>query len=284
MIQSRRYFVLFLIPGFLGLAAFYIAPFIGGMYYVFQADTYPNAFVGMENINAVLGSEMFRLALKNTLRFSFICAPLVVILALLLAAWIDRCSLFSRRYGAIVMPYVLPTVSAVMVWRLFFEASGPVNQLLRALNLSPGVDWLSTAAVRLPVVILYVWRNVGFLTIILLSSLRSIPDAYYQSARLEGASVVVQYAKISVPLTLPTILFAFLLAWTSSSKLFKEVYALAGGYPDRSVYMLQHYINNQFASMNYGVVTSAAYIFALIVMVIFGVLFALERRYRGSYR
>ena len=84
--------------------------------------------------------------------------------------------------------------------------------------------------------------------------------------------------RIALPLILPSAFLVLILAWINAFRIFKEVYFIAGAYPDRSVYTLQHFMNNMFSRMNYQYVTASAYIFAFFVLIVFGILFILQRR------
>ena len=97
-------------------------------------------------------------------------------------------------------------------------------------------------------------------------------EAYNAICRFLGAN---WYAVIG---SLGIAFLVLVLAWINAFRIFKEVYVIAGSYPDQSVYTLQHYMNNMFSRLDYQMVTAAAYSFALIVMLIFGVLFLLQRR------
>ena len=125
--------------------------------------------------------------------------------------------------------------------------------------------------------------RVGFSIVLFSAALSSVPDALYEFARLEGAGVVQQEMKITLPMILPTAFLVFVMAWVNAFKIFKEVYFIGGAYPRDAVYTLQHYMNNQFAKLDYQNVTTAAYSFALIVFVLFGMLY-LSRGVRGNDR
>ena len=98
------------------------------------------------------------------------------------------------------------------------------------------------------------------------------------NVKIEGAGFGTRTFKITLPLIIPSAFLVFVLAWINAFKIFKEVYFIAGGYPDRAVYTLQHFMNNMFSKMNYQYVTSASYFFSLFVLALFGVLFILQRR------
>ena len=131
---------------------------------------------------------------------------------------------------------------------------------------------------RLPVVLMFLWKNLGFCLIIFLAALQSIPQPLYEYAQLEGAGFFTRAFRITLPMITPTAFLVFVLAWINAFKIFKEVYFIAGAYPDYSVYTLQNYMNNMFGKLNYQLVTAAAYSFGLIVFALFGALFFLQRR------
>ena len=125
---------------------------------------------------------------------------------------------------------------------------------------------------------MFVWKNLGFCTVIFLAALQTVPVSLYEYAELEGAGFMTKAFTVALPHILPTAFLVLVLAWINAFRIFKEVYVIAGSYPDQSVYTLQHYMNNMFSRLDYQMVTAAAYSFALIVMLIFGVLFLLQRR------
>ena len=138
--------------------------------------------------------------------------------------------------------------------------------------------WLTSGALRLPVVLMFLWKNLGFCLIIFLAALQSIPQPLDEYAQLEGAGFFTRAFRITLPMITPTAFLVFVLAWINAFKIFKEVYFIAGAYPDYSVYTLQNYMNNMFGKLNYQLVTAAAYSFGLIVFALFGALFFLHRR------
>ena len=125
---------------------------------------------------------------------------------------------------------------------------------------------------------MFLWKNLGFCLIIFLAALQSIPQPLYEYAQLEGAGFFTRAFHITLPMITPTAFLVFVLAWINAFKIFKEVYFIAGAYPDYSVYTLQNYMNNMFGKLNYQLVTAAAYSFGLIVFALFGALFFLQRR------
>ena len=278
MFTGKKSVWLFLLPGLLGLMLFYIVPFFGGIYYSLTDGSFRNAFVGMNNYIAVWQNPMFLLGLKNTMQLSLVCAPLVWVLSFAIASLLNR----LRPQGAffrnsVLLPYLMPSSAMLLIWLVIFDYGGVVNRLLAALGLNR-VIWLEGAALRVPVVLLFVWKNLGFAVIIFLSALQAIPQPLYEYARLEGAGFWRQTFGITLPMIVPTAFLVSILEWINAFKIFKEVYFIGGAYPDETVYTLQNYMNNMYGKLNYQNVTTAAYSFAVIVFALFGALFLMQRR------
>ena len=237
-----------------------------------------NSFVGFENYVTVWKNQMFQLGLKNTLELSLICAPLLFLLSFVLAAGLHRirpAGAFFR--SSVLMPYLMPSSAILVIWLLWFDFGGPVNRIVTALGMDR-VDWLTGADLRIPVVLMFLWKNLGFCVVIFLSALQSIPESLYEYATLEGASFTKQTFSITLPLVIPSAFLVLILAFVSAFRIFKEVYFIGGAYPDEPLYTLQNDMNNMYGKLNYQNVTTAAYIFALIVFVLFGLLFLSQRQ------
>lgn len=278
MFEKKKSVLLFLLPGLCMLLIFYIIPFFSGIGYSLMDGSYKNEFVGLKNYREIWQNSMFLLGLKNTMELSLICAPLLWILSFLLASALASIKPFGGFFrSSVLLPYLTPSSAILLVWLVLFDYGGPVNRALAAIG-AERVMWLSSGALRLPVVLMFLWKNLGFCLIIFLAALQSVPQPLYEYATLEGAGFMTRAFRITLPLVTPTAFLVFVLAWINAFKIFKEVYFIAGAYPDYSVYTLQNYMNNMFQKLNYQNVTAAAYSFGLIVFAIFGVLFFLQRR------
>lgn len=278
MFSRKKSLWLFLLPPLIGLLLFYVLPFLGGIYYSVTDGSYKNAFVGLENYINIWQNEMFVLGLKNTLSLSLICAPTVWVAAFFIALLLNR----MRPRGAllrnsILMPYLMPASAMLLVWLLFFDYGGTLNRILYLLGMDR-VSWLEGTALRVPVILLFIWKNLGFAVVLFLSALQTVPEPLYEYARLEGAGFFRQAFSITLPMIMPTAFLVIIIEWISAFKIFREVYFIGGAYPDYSVYTLQNYMNNMYNKLNYQNVTTAAYTFALIVFALFGILFFLQNR------
>ena len=170
------------------------------------------------------------------------------------------------------MPYLMPSAAMLIIWLILFDYGGPINRLVTAMGFDR-VFWLEGAALRVPIVLLYIWKNLGFSVVIFTAALQAVPESLYEYASLEGAG----WFRREWSITLPQIL-----AVVNAFKIFKEVYFIGGAYPAESIYTLQHYMNNKFAKLDYQDVTTAAYSFAVIVIALFLLLYRTKSVRQGE--
>ena len=273
MFHRKKDVWLFLLPGLAGLLVFYVVPFFGGIWYSVTDGTFENQFVGLTNYVNVWQNPMFQLGLKNTWILSLMCAPTIWLLAFLLAAMLKTLGDRSRAFrNILLLPYLMPSSAMLLIWTLMFDYGGVINRLVTALGFER-VLWLEEDALRIPIVLLYIWKNTGFSVVLFASALTSVHPSLYEFASLEGAGWWTQTFRITLPQILPTAFLVFVLDWVNAFKIFKEVYFIGGAYPSQAIYTLQHYMNNKFARLDYQDVTSAAYIFAVGVMVLFALMY-----------
>jgi multiple sugar transport system permease protein len=274
--------VLFLAPSLTGFLVFFFIPFIGGLYYAMVDSPIGGRFVGLDNFRKLLSNESFLKAATNTIRFTTISVPLILVLslglALLLAQKIPHSSLFRTIF---IMPLVIPVASVVFVWQCLFDYNGWLNGLIHSLDgfagLAP-VDWMKTGLARAVVVIVYIWKNIGYNMVLFLAGLQNIPGEYYESAGMDGAGAWRKFRGITLIYLMPTTFFVFVISVINSFKVFRETYLIAGEYPHDSIYMLQHYMNNMFSSLDYQKLTSAAFLMTAVIALLVYLLFSLERR------
>ena len=273
MFRRKKIVWLLLLPGLAGLMLFYVVPFFGGIYFSVTDGTYENNFVGLQNYVQVLQNPMFQLGLRNTWELSLLCAPVIWLLAFILSAMLRTLKERATPLrNVLLLPYLMPSSAMLLIWTLMFDYGGVVNRLVVAMGLER-VLWLEGDALRFPIVLLYVWKNLGFSVVLFASALSAVHPSLYEYAALEGAGWWTQAFRITLPLILPTAFLVFVLAWVNAFKIFKEVYFIGGAYPTQQIYTLQHFMNNMFAKLDYQKVTTAAYLFAIGVMVLFALMY-----------
>jgi len=273
LFHRKKIVWLLLLPGLLGIMAFYVVPFFGGVYFSLMDGSFQNTFVGLDNYERVLQNPMFQLGLKNTWELSMMCAPVIWLLSFILAAMLktlkDRATPFRN---ILLLPYLMPSSAMLLIWTLMFDYGGVINRLVVAMGFER-VLWLDEDALRIPIVLLYIWKNLGFSVVLFASALSAVHPSLYEFASLEGAGWWTQSFRITLPQILPTAFLVFVLAWVNAFKIFKEAYFIGGDYPTSQIYTLQHFMNNKFAKLEYQDVTTAAYLFAIGVMVLFALMY-----------
>ena len=273
MFHRKKIVWLLLLPGLLGLMMFYVVPFFGGLWISMTDGTFENRFVGLANYVRVAGNTMFQLGLKNTWLLSLLCAPVIWLLAFLIAAMLRALRERSMPFrNILLLPYLMPSSAMLLIWTLMFDYGGVMNRIAVALG-AGRVLWLEGSALRVPIVLLYIWKNLGFSVVLFASALAAVHPSLYEYASLEGAGWWRQTFRITLPQVLPTAFLVFVLAWVNAFKIFKEAYFIGGAYPAEEIYTLQHYMNNKYARLEYQDVTSAAYLFAIGVMVLFALMY-----------
>ena len=271
--------LLFLAPSVSGFALFYAIPFAMGLVYSFTDGTMDGNFAGFANYQALLASGSFRKAVLNTALFTFVSVPLMVTASLGLALLLNE-NVFFRQWlrTAYILPLVVPVASIVLIWQIGFDWNGTVNERLHRFGMQR-IDWMKSEWAIVVITAIYGWKNIGYNTILFLAGLQAIPESYYEIARLEGAG---PFAKLRITLVylIPTMFFVVLMSIMNSFKVFRESYLLAGGYPHDSIYMLQHYMNNMFLSLDIQKLTAAASLMVGCIMIIALSLFRMERGFR----
>ncbi|MGG6311420.1 carbohydrate ABC transporter permease [Paenibacillus macerans] len=271
---------LFLAPSAAGFAVFYLIPFAMGVMYSFLSGTSGGKFVGLANYRELLASDSFRKAAYNTFYFSAVSVPLMLALSLGLALMLNR-QIYLRKWlrTSYVLPLVVPVASVILIWQMIFDWNGALNYALSRFG-HGRVDWMKTEAARNVVIAVYLWKNVGYNVILFLAGLQQIPKDYYETAQIEGAGRFRQFFGITLVYLTTTTFFVVIMSIINSFKVFRETYLMAGDYPHDSIYMLQHYMNNMFVSLDIQKLTAAAALLVCGILAIVLGLFGLERRYR----
>ena len=269
----------FLAPSGLGVLAFFIIPFLVIVYYSIIDNPIQTNFVGVKNYVQLAHNQAFLQALGNTFRFSVIAVPLAVILPLLLAMLLD-CripgkSIFRTIY---ISPLVVPVASVVLVWQVMFDKNGALNSIIKGMGADP-VNWMDSVYNQFIVLSLFLWKNLGYNMILFMAGLGDIPMELIEVAKLENASSWQIFWKIKIRYLSSTVFFVMIISLINSFKIFREVYLLTGGYPYGNIYYLQHFMNNKFRNLDYQMLSAAAILMSLVMIVIIGILFLAEDRF-----
>jgi len=276
--QARKevLFAFMLFPSLIGLLVFFIAPFILSAQMMVIDNPVGRNFVGLFHFWATLGNPAFQLAIRNTALFILMSVPLNMAFALLIATALRRVGGLGRGIlGAFfLLPLVIPSGSVVHFWQSLFGLNGFLNRLF----FNEPINWLNLEISIVFIVLIFLWKNVGFNIVLYLAGLNLIPKDYYDNAAICGAGKVRQFFMITLVYLMPTTFMTLLLSIVQSFQAFREIFLLTGPFPHPSLYMLQHYLNNQFAALDYQRMVSAAYILTLGIVAIVLVMLYVQRR------
>ncbi|MDE7253342.1 MAG: sugar ABC transporter permease [Acetatifactor sp.] len=267
---------LFIAPSFLGVAVFFLLPFLVVIYYSMVDNPISANFVGLKNFKLVIDNAAFRTAVRNTVQFSVIAVPLAVVLSLLLAVVLEAKLPFRSQFRTFFLsPMMVPVASIVLIWQVLFHFNGAVNDILAVFGIDK-IDWFKSKYSTIVIVILFLWKNLGYNMILFMAALASVPKDILEVARLESATPLQTFFYIKIRYLSSTILFVTIMSLISSFKIFREIYLLTTDYPYDTIYMLQHYMNNKFRNLDYQALSAAAILMSLVMIVIIGILFIVE--------
>lgn len=262
--------ILWILPSFAGVLVFYLLPYADVVRRSFLGAV-DNQFKGIDNYRLVLDNMAFQLAVKNTLRFTFICIPALILIALVCAVVLQKSRYGGMIKSAFLMPMALPAVSVALMWRLLFHSQGMLNDWLSALDIN-GIDWMNNSSAFWVLVGTYIWKNLGYDIVLWMAGLSGISKNIYEAARVDGASEWQCFLKITLPNLKSSLYIITVLSFLNSFKAFRESYLVAGDYPHESIYMMQNLFNNWFRDFSFDKMAAAA-VLESAVLLVFIVLF-----------
>ena len=266
----------FLSPSLIGVCVFFIVPFGVVVYYSLIDGVGSRNFVFLDNFIKLFRNSAFLLAAKNTLTFSAWAVPLAVALSMILALMLEAHIPMKSQFRTFFLsPMMVPVASVVLIWQVLFNFNGTVNEFLLLFG-ADKIDWLQSAHSQAVVIILFLWKNLGYFMILFMAGLANIPKELLEVADVEGASEWYKFFAIKLRYLSPTVLFVTILSLINSFKVFREVYLLTGDYPYETLYMLQHFMNNTYKSLDYQKLSAAAVVMALVMVLIIALLFKAE--------
>ncbi len=238
---------LLLLPATILLAAFThyptIATFVQSLFSnktVFRQSR----FVGLDNYRAIFDDPVFFKVMQNTLLFALGTVPLSIILALLMAIWVNK-RIPGRGFVrlAYFTPTILPMIAVANIWLFFYTPDIGLLDQFSALFGGQGHNWLGDSRTVLGcLMVMTIWKEAGFFMIFYLAALQTHPPELEEAARLEGASRSTFFWRVTFPLLMPTTLFVFINALLNSFKLVDHLFILTKGGPDNASNLLLYYI------------------------------------------
>jgi ABC-type sugar transport system permease subunit len=278
----------FIIPNFAGFFIFVLIPVgFSLILSVMDWDGF-NAmkFNGINNFRAIFRDSVFRQSMSRTFVYTIACVVFTMFASLGLAVLLNK-KLTAKNFfrSAIFFPYVASVVSIAVVWRLLFmRDTGPVNLFLHFIGITNPPGWFVTTRWALPgVIIVTIWKSMGYYMIVYLAALQGIPKELHEAASMDGASGIQYFWCITLPLLAPATFFVVLMLTINSFKSFDLIFALTEGGPGNATMLLSHYIYNKaFISFNYGHTSAAALVLFAIIGFITLIQFRMEKRLGGT--
>lgn len=276
---------LFLLPNLIGFLIFTLIPIICSMgLSVMEWDSAnPMVFVGLDNFKRLLTDETFRISLWNTFYYSVFTVPLTMAAALGLALILNQKLKGINIFRTIFFfPHVASLVAIAVVWNLLFHPTlGPVNNLLRALGAANPPGWTSSIHWAMPVIIIVsVWKSMGYYMILYLSGLQAIPAELYEAAKMDGANAFQRFKSITLPMLTPTTFFVSIMLTIACFKVFDLVSVMTNGGPGRATNVLVlHIYNTAFINYEFGYASAISMVLFLIVLVITIIQFRSEKKW-----
>lgn len=274
---SDRGGLLFALPGLTGFAVFFICPFLISLGYAFLDRPVGGTFVGFNNFISLFTNKAYRLGLGNTLKFIAVSVPLNMGLSLGVALLINRLTRHKELFSLLfLIPLVIPSGSMAFFWKALFAYDGALNGWLAGYGIAK-INWLDSGLAFLVMVFIFIWKNLGYNMVLFMAGLGNIPRDYYEAATVDGAGPWQSFRYITLPQLIPTGLLTMIMSIINSFKVFKEIYLITGSYPHESIYTLQHFMNNMFASLNYPRLTTATTVLVALIAVFTQILLKAER-------
>lgn len=250
-----------LLPSIVGVAVFHVIP-MAEMFRRSFTDNTAKAFAGFQNYISVIGNPSFQLAVKNTILFLGTCIPVLLSFSLLTAYFVSR-KKDDIRKTVLLIPMAIPVASIVLVWKLMFSRYGLLDKLTG--GIAGGIDFLNSKWAFGVLVITYVWRNIGYDVILWVAAFNSVDRSIYEAADMDGANRFMQFRYITWPCILPYGSVIVILSLLNAFKAFREVYLIAGEYPDQSIYLIQHLLNHWLADLKLENLCAAAVLVMIVV-------------------
>jgi len=265
----------FIAPALLFFAVFFFFPIAYLIYLSFHDWSLLNLgemeWVGLENFRTLMGDTDFHQVLVNTVIYTVSTVSLGISIAFFLALWLNRkAPLYGFVQAAVFSPHIVSLVSVAMLWMWLMDPQyGLLNAILAYVGL-PGYTWLAdTNSALVSLVLVSVWKVVGYNTMVFIAGLQSIPRDIYEAAALDRSLAWRTLTRITIPMLSPTWFFLLVINTISSFQVFDTIYIMTQGGPVNSTNMLVFYIYEQGMDFYNGGIASAA---SVVLLALIGLL------------
>ena len=263
-------------PNLIGLAVFMVIPTFVSILISFTDWNLLNAadFIGIANFKELFSDPLFWKTLLNTVVYVFWKVPFNILISLILAVLINQ-QMYGRTFfrAILFLPIIASSVSVALLWQPLFDiTNGMLNKILNSVGL-PSSTWIyNPKTSMMSVIIVALWKELGYYMVMFLAGLQSIPSSYYEAAAIDGANPVRKFLFITVPLISPTTFFVLIISVIGSFQIFDLTTVLTAGGPANSTNTLVMYVYQagfKFFRMGYA---SALSTILFIIILIFTII------------
>jgi multiple sugar transport system permease protein len=282
--QHRAVIALFLAPSLVPLLLFTVGPMVAaaGLSLLRWNLLRPPEFVGLDNFERLLGDANFRGAVFHTITYVAGYLPLVVVGGMVIALALNQrlrgLAIFRTAY---FLPVVTSWVVVALMWRWLLDpGAGVVNHALGLVGIE-GPGWYNDPVWAMPSVILAsAWKDLGFVMVILLAGLQSIPEEYYEAASVDGAGRGTRFRHITLPLLTPSLFFVLVISLINNLQVFDQVWVMTKGGPAGATsVVVEQIVTNAFSYGQMGYAAAMSWVFFVVLLLITLVQFRLQRRW-----
>lgn len=278
---------LFLLPAFVVLLVFFFIPFFQTIYFSFLdygKDIYSPVYIGLQNYVQLFHSAIFYKVMFNTFLYLFIAVPILAIVPLFIAILINQKLRFLTLYKILIyLPVIVSIVVAAIAFKWLYAQTGILNYCLESLGLS-SIGWLTDTRFSLiSVIIVTIWKGLGYYMMIYLAALMSVPNELYEACDIDGASFLRKHLTVTVPHIMPTIALVTTISAISAMKVFAEIYVMTKGGPLNSSKTIVYYIYERaFENLDLGYASALAVVLLIVVMLfsLVNILFFEKNKYQ----
>lgn len=269
----------FILPALLGTLIFIVIPVICsfGLSFTKWDLLNPIRFVGLDNYKEIFSEALFFKIFWNTVVFAISTSVLGVIIPLILACILNSKIRGSEFYKtAYFLPFITPMIVIGVVWEWIFDPNiGLLNHILHL-----HINWLYDTHFAMPaLIIVFVWKLIGYNMVIFLSSLSGISQSMFEAAKIDGATPFQTFKNVTIPLLSPSIFFVVIITAISSFQVFDLIYLMTQGGPLDSTNVLVYAIyKNAFEYFNVGKASAIAYVLFFIILVLTLVQWSLRKK------
>lgn len=276
MNKNKSYPFYFIIGALLLYVVLFLMPSLIGIGYAFTDwSSYSKEvhFVGLENFKTIFtGDQVYRLIISNTLLFTLITTAMKTFLGLIFALLLTKKIKALNLHRAIMF---IPSVLSLLIVGIIFKsilnpADGFLNTMLRSMGLEVlALKWLVDPKIALfSVMAVDTWKGMGYIMTIIIAGLMSIPQHYYEAAKIDGASGFQQFKAITIPMLMPTLSVTLVLNIIYGLKVFDTIYVLTNGGPARQTEVLYTAVFREISLGRYGIGTAMSSIMFVVMAII----------------